>query len=51
MNPIISSFATYFIREGLAMYFDKFWWDKINEEWVRIFLKENKYYSVRDDMV
>jgi len=28
-----------FIREGLAMYFDKFWWDKTNEEWVLLFLK------------
>ena len=35
-----------FIREGLAMYFDKFWWDKTNEEWIRLYLKENKYVEV-----
>jgi hypothetical protein len=28
------------------MYFDKFWWDKTNEEWVQLFLKENKYVEV-----
>lgn len=35
-----------FIREGLAMYFDKTWWDKTNEEWVRLFLIENKYIKI-----
>ena len=35
-----------FIREGLAMYFDKYWRDKTNEEWVRSFLLENKYIKI-----
>lgn len=35
-----------FIREGLAMYFDRYWWDKTNEQWVQIFLNEGKYISV-----
>lgn len=35
-----------FIREGLAMYFDKFWWDKTNEEWVRLFLLEKRYKKI-----
>ena len=35
-----------FIREGLAMFFDKLWWDKTNEDWVRSFLQENKYIDI-----
>jgi hypothetical protein len=29
-----------FLRAGLAMSFDKKWWNKSNDEWVRIFLKK-----------
>ncbi len=36
-----------FIREGLAMFFDKVWWEKTNDEWVRLFLKENKYIPIK----
>ena len=35
-----------FIREGLAMYFDKVWWGQANEQWVKSFLQENKYISI-----
>ena len=31
-----------FVREGLAMYFDKKWWGKSNEEWVKAFQKESR---------
>lgn len=36
-----------FVREGLAMFFDKFWWNQANEVWVKRFLKEGKYISVK----
>lgn len=35
-----------FIREGLAMFFDKTWWDRANEQWVQSFLKDNKYITI-----
>lgn len=35
-----------FLREGLAMYFDKVWWDKTNEDWVKSFLRENEYINI-----
>ena len=35
-----------FIREGLAMFFDKVWWDKDNDDWVRLFLKEKRYVNI-----
>lgn len=35
-----------FIREGLAMFFDKLWWDKTNEDWVRSFLQEKIYIDI-----
>ncbi|WP_138205796.1 hypothetical protein [Haloimpatiens lingqiaonensis] len=31
-----------FIREGLAMYFDKMWWGIWNEAWVKYYLDNNK---------
>ena len=37
-----------FLREGLAMYFDKIWWNKSNEEWVRIFIDNNKYLEIKE---
>lgn len=37
-----------FIREGLAMYFDKYWWDKTNEDWVKLFLLEDKYIKIQE---
>ena len=35
-----------FIREGLAMFFDKVWWNRKNEDWVIEYLKNNKYISI-----
>lgn len=35
-----------FIREGLAMHFDKVWWEIENEKWVKSFIDDNKYISV-----
>ena len=35
-----------FIREGLAMFFDKFWWGKTNEDWVKSFLHDNRYIDI-----
>ena len=35
-----------FIREGLAMFFDKLWWGKTNEEWVKSFIGDNKYIDI-----
>lgn len=35
-----------FIREGLAMYFDKVWWKRPNEVWVTEFIKDGRYISV-----
>lgn len=32
-----------FIREGLAMYFDKVWWEIKNEVWVKSFVDSNEY--------
>lgn len=37
-----------FLREGLAMFFDKEWWGKPNEDWVVKFLNEHKYVSIID---
>jgi hypothetical protein len=37
-----------FLREGLAMYFDKVWWNKPNDEWVRILIKSNRYLNIKD---
>lgn len=35
-----------FIREGLAMYFDEFWWGKPNRQWVREFLEDGSFVSI-----
>ncbi|MFA7561563.1 MAG: hypothetical protein WCY80_05620, partial [Candidatus Izemoplasmatales bacterium] len=32
----------------LAMYFDKVWWNKSNDEWVRLLLKSDRYLSIID---
>ena len=37
-----------FLREGLAMYFDGLWWDKPNQEWVKLYIKEGKYIPIVD---
>ncbi len=37
-----------FIREGLAMYFDKTWWNKSNEEWVKQYISEKKYKKINE---
>ena len=37
-----------FLHEGLAMYADRSFWGKPNREWVREFLKNGSYVSVRD---
>lgn len=39
---------SFFIKEGLAMYFDKSWGIKTNEEWVRHLLIGNKYINLRE---
>lgn len=46
LSYIINRPSSGFIREGLAMYFDKYWWGKKNEQWVQEFLNEGKYISV-----
>ena len=28
------------------MFFDKVWWDKDNDDWVRLFLKEKRYVNI-----
>ena len=45
---IISRPSQVFIREGLAMYFDKVWWKRPNEVWVTEFIRDGKYISVED---
>ena len=35
-----------FIREGLAMFFDKTWWGKENEKWVFEFLENGQYINI-----
>lgn len=35
-----------FIREGLAMYFDRVWWGIENEKWVKDFINNNEYISI-----
>ena len=35
-----------YIREGLAMYFDKVWLGKSNEVWVREFVEKGEYVSI-----
>lgn len=35
-----------FIREGLAMYFDRVWWGIENEKWVKSFIESNEYISI-----
>lgn len=35
-----------FLSEGLAMYFDKTWWDRSNEEWVSLFIQNGKYIQI-----
>lgn len=36
-----------FIKEGIAMYFDKTWHGMSNDEWVRKFLKNSQYESIQ----
>lgn len=35
-----------FIREGLAMYFDRTWWGIPNEAWVQVFMNKGLYVSI-----
>ena len=44
----ISRPSQVFIREGLAMYFDKVWWKRSNEVWVTEFIRDGKYISVEN---
>ncbi len=30
------------------MFFNKFWWDKTNEEWVQAFILEDKYINIEE---
>lgn len=39
-----------FIREGLAMCFDKLWWGIPNEAWVKEFVKKGDYISIMNLM-
>ncbi|MGI6509788.1 MAG: hypothetical protein ACOX1L_04320 [Erysipelotrichaceae bacterium] len=34
------------IREGLAMYFDRYWWGINNLDWTVFFIKNNRYVSL-----
>lgn len=35
-----------FLREGLAMYMDRVWWNRPNEAWVKDFLADGRYLPV-----
>ena len=48
ISYILNKPESIFIREGLAMYFDKVWWNKSNDEWVRIFLKSDRYINIKN---
>ena len=37
-----------FVREGLAMYFDKTWWGRPNEDWVKEFQRESSLPNIFD---
>ena len=37
-----------FIREGLAMYFDKDWWKINNYEWCKYYIKNGKFINLSD---
>jgi hypothetical protein len=39
-----------FIREGLAMYFDRVWWGLPNYAWVQMFIEKGIYPRIRDLM-
>lgn len=39
-----------FIREGLAMFFDKVWWGLPNQAWVQELIECNRYLSICDLM-
>ena len=36
------------IREGLAMYFDRYWWKITNLDWTVFYLKNNRYVSIAE---
>lgn len=40
ISYMIAKPASAFVREGLAMFFDKTWWGEPNEVWVKRFLEE-----------
>ena len=46
ISYIVGTPDSVFIREGLAMYFDKKWWDRENAVWVRKFIEDGSYVSV-----
>lgn len=46
ISYILNKPQSVFLREGLAMYFDKVWWNKSNDEWVRLLLKSDRYLSI-----
>ena len=37
-----------FIREGLAMFFDRYWWGIDNDSWSRWYLEQGKMPSIKD---
>lgn len=48
ISYILNKPQSVFLREGLAMYFDKVLWNKSNDEWVRLLLKSDRYLSIID---
>ncbi len=48
ISYILNKPKSNFLREGLAMHFDNVWWSKSNDEWVRIFIKTDKYLNIKN---
>lgn len=46
MSYLINRPYSNFLREGLAMCFDKIWWNKTNEEWIIVFIQISKYLKI-----
>jgi hypothetical protein len=48
ISYLINKPTSAFVREGLAMYFDEYWWNKINTIWVKEFLKDGNYVKIEE---
>ena len=46
LSYIINRPNTQFIREGLAMYFDKVWWGISNFEWTKYYIKKDENINI-----